>query len=134
MYRFDFVLTSSDGSAAPTSTTFTLNLEESQPGELVVGKNVVLGPAPPSPGGGAATGAVARHDVGLKLSARFRTVGQDVLLSVDTEMSALDPPSTVRKLVTRGNALASAGKSAVVATLQDEHKHYQLTVTPTRLR
>lgn len=49
-------------------------------------------------------------------------------------MSAFEPPTSVRKMVAKGNALATSGKSALVTTLEDDHKKYQLTVTPTKLR
>lgn len=56
------------------------------------------------------------------------------LLDVSVEMSTFDPPTTIRKVVAKGNALASVGKPAQVLSLDDEHKRYQLTVTPTKLR
>lgn len=103
----------------------------------MAGKNVPLTAAPPPPptaGAPVLASVGPRQDVGLKVVAQFKSVGQDLLLNIDTEMSALDPPTGIRKLTTRGNALATPGKSAVVATLQDAHVHYQLTVTPTRLK
>ncbi len=33
-----------------------------------------------------------------------------------------------------GDAIAAAGKPALVTTLEDDHKKFQLTVTPTKLR
>ncbi len=130
VYRLDFVLTTSEGTGAPSSTSFTLNLQELEKGEVVVGKNVVI--SPPSPGPN--PGAGPRQDVGTKVVATFQTLGDDVILDVSVEMSTFDPPSTVRKMVTKGNALASAGKPSLVTSLEDEHKRYQLTVTPTKLR
>lgn len=78
--------------------------------------------------------ASARQDVGIKVAASFRMAGDDVDLEVSAEMSAFDPPTTIRKLVAKGNSLASAGKSALVTTIEDDHRKYQLTVTPTKLR
>jgi hypothetical protein len=37
-------------------------------------------------------------------------------------------------MVAKGNAVASLGKPAVVTTLEDGGKRYQLSVTPTKLR
>ena len=138
VYRFDFVVTATDGTNPPTSTSFTLNLQDGDKGEMVVGKNVALSSAPPPPPGGtAAPGGVPhgpRQDVGLKVASGFRALGDDVMLDVVIEMSSFDPPSTVRKVVAKGNALATSGKPSLVTTLEDDHKRYQLTVTPTKLR
>jgi hypothetical protein len=135
VYRFDFVLSSSDASGTPSTTTFTLNLQEFDKGEVVVGKNVSLSPLPPG-GGSSPPMASARQDVGVKVAASFRMTptGDDVLLDVVTEMSAFEPPTSIRKMVMKGNAIAAAGKPALVTTLEDDHKKYQLTVTPTKLR
>jgi hypothetical protein len=134
VYRFDFALTANDGAAPPSTTSFTLVLQETEKGEVVVGKNVSLASAGP-PGSGAVM-AAARQDVGVKVAALFRAApgSDDVVLEVSTEMSAFEPPTSVRKMVARGNALATSGKSALVTTLDDDHKKYQLTVTPTKLR
>jgi hypothetical protein len=138
VYRFDFVLSSADGTSPPSSTSFTLNLQEADKGEVVVGKNVALSPPPPpSPSGGPGQGfGSARQDVGVKVAASFRMAptGDDVILDVVTEMSTFEPPTTVRKMVMKGNAIASAGKPALVTTLDDDHKKLELRVTPTKLR
>jgi len=138
VYRFDFVVTAVDGSNAPASTSFTLNLQERDKGEMVVGKNVPLSAPPPPPPSGSGTPAhstgSARQDVGLKVAAGFWMVGDDLMLDVAIEMSAFEPPSTIRKVVAKGNALATPGKPSLVTTLEDDHKRYQLTVTPTKLR
>ena len=138
VYRFDFVLTTIEGNGSPSNTSFTLNLQDGERGEMVVGKNVALYTAPPAAGPTAAAGPAfvgsPRQDVGMKVLAVFRTQGDDVLLDVNVELSTFDPPSTIRKVVARGNALASPGKPAIVTTLDDDHKRYQLTVTPTKLR
>ncbi len=126
VYRFDFVLTSSDGTSPATSTAFTLNLQEFDRGEMMVGKNVPLTLVPPST-------SPPRQDVGLKVAVQWRAAGDDVLLDVSTEMSALEPPSSIRKVVAKGGALASAGKSTVVTTMDSDNKKYQLTVTPTKV-
>ena len=132
VYRFDFVLSANDGTTPATSTAFTLNLQEFEKGEMVVGKNVAL-----TPGGTTAAGspmASPRQDVGMKVAAAFRMSGDELLLDVSTEMSAFEPPSSIRKVVSKGNALATAGKPTLVTTLENDNKKYQLTVTPTKLR
>ena len=70
----------------------------------------------------------------MKVVARYRMWGDDLLLVVDTELSAFEAPSSIRKVVAKGDALASAGKSTVVTSLESDNKKYQLTVTPTKLR
>jgi len=132
VYRFDFVLTVKDGSGAATPSTFTLVLEDGHPGEVHVGKNVPLTLAPPSGTGPAL--ASPRQDVGLKVKAIFRPLGDDVLLDVNLEMSQHDPPSTIRKVTATGNALASPGKPALVTVLDDDKKHWELNVTATKMR
>jgi hypothetical protein len=136
VYRFDFVLSSADGTSPASSTSFTLNLQEYDKGEVVVGKNVALSPSPSPPGGPGQGFGSARQDVGVKVAASFRMAptGDDVILDVVTEMSTFEPPTTVRKMVMKGNAIASAGKSALVTTLDDDHKKLELRVTPTKLR
>lgn len=131
VYRFDFVLSTEDGTGAPSLTSFTLNLQELEKGEVSVGKNVALpaaGATSPAPAAG------ARHDVGIKVSAVCRAVGDDVLLEVNAEVSSFEPPTTIRRLIARGDALAAPGKPTLVATLEEDHKRHQLTVTSTKLR
>lgn len=126
VYRLDFVLSADDAGGAPSSTSFTLNLEEHEKGEAMVGENVVLG-------GVSAGGGTARADVGAKLKARYRTVGEDLLLDVEMELSS-SHASDVSKVRASTNALAAPGKSSLVAVLDDRHHQYRLAVTPTRLR
>ena len=135
------MLAASDGSTPPGGgTTFSLVLQEAEKGEVVVGKNVSLATSspstPPSGAPGPSFGSMARQDVGTKVAASFRmtSTGDDVILDVATELSSFDAPSTVRKMVMKGNAIASPGKPALVTTLDDDHKKLQLTVTPTKLR
>jgi hypothetical protein len=141
VYRFDFVLAANDGSApGGGGTTFSLVLQEAEKGEVVVGKNVSLASSPPSSppagGPGPSFGSMARQDVGTKVAASFRmtSTGDDVILDVATELSTFEPPTSVRKMVMKGNAIATPGKPALVTTLDDDHKKLQLTVTATKLR
>jgi len=140
VYRFDFVLAANDGSApGGAGTTFSLVLQEAEKGEVVVGRNVSLAtppPPPPAGGPGPSIGSTARQDVGTKVAASFRMTssGDDVILDVATELSTFEPPTSVRKMVMKGNAIATPGKPALVTTLDDDHKKLQLTVTATRLR
>jgi hypothetical protein len=136
VYRFDFGLTTNDGTGAPpTTSSFTLNLQEHDKGEVHVGKNVALSSAPPAAASGTTGGAGGpRQDVGLKVAAEFHIVGDEPLLATSLEMSAFDPPSTIRKVVARGDALAVSGKPVLVTSLEEDHKRYQLTVTATKVR
>jgi hypothetical protein len=122
VHRFDFLLTTKDPAGSPPPTSFSLVVEEGSTAEMQLGKNVLL-----SPGG-------ARSDVGLKLKAHYRAVDDAVLVDVGLEMSSVDPAPNVRKLVTNGSVLASNGKSAVVVSLDEDRKHYELAVVPTKLR
>jgi hypothetical protein len=135
VYRLDFVLTTTEG-ANTQSTSFTLNLSEYDKGEVHVGKNVALSTSngTGTAGSGGTSGGSVRMDVGTKVAASFRSVGDDILLDVAVEMSAFDPPTTIRKVTEKGGAIAPAGKTTLVTSLDDDHKHYQLTVTPTKLR
>jgi hypothetical protein len=132
VYRLDFVLTAKEGPAVSPATSFTLTLAEGSHGEVVIGRNVALSSAVAGPAGGGAAPS-ARQDVGLKVKAQYRAVGDDLLFEITTELSALEPPSTVRKVVASGNALATPGKAALVLALDDDKRHYELTVTPTKL-
>ncbi len=139
VYRFDFGLSTSDGTgAAPTTSSFTLSMMEGDKGEVHVGKNVALSSpsVATSPGSGApmSTGGGPRQDVGLKVAAQFRAVGDEPLVDVSLEMSSFDPPSTIRKVVAKSDVLAVAGKPVLVTSLEEDHKRYQLTVTATRVR
>jgi hypothetical protein len=132
VYRLDFVLTASDGTGAPKTTSFTLNLLEADRGEVRLGKNIPIAMGAPV-GAGAPAMGVARQDVGLRVDAQYRTLGDDVLLEVSTELSASEPPE-IRKVTMRGVALAAPGRSTVVTTVEDDRKRYELSVTPTRVR
>jgi hypothetical protein len=135
VYRLDFVLAST-GEGAQT-TSFTMNLQENENGMVMIGKNVTLNPPSTAAPGSAPTpqpASTARQDVGIRIKADYRQAGEDLLLDVDAELSAVEAPSSIRKVVTRSKAFAAAGKPSLIATLDDDHKHYQLTVTPTKLR
>jgi hypothetical protein len=125
VYRLDFVVTSGDGAKPATSGTYTINLEENRSGDIHMGMNVPLTP----------TGS-ARQDVGIKLHCHFQRVGDDLLFHDNMEMSALEEPSTIRKISVNGNALISPGKPALVASAEDvaTHRRYQVMVTATKLR
>lgn len=120
MYRFDFALTSAEGTSQPTA--FTLNLEEWNKGEIRLGKNAALVP-----------GGSARQDVGLRVVTEFRTVEENVLLDVETEVSRIDSP-TVHKMSVKSKALLAPNRPTVVATVEDGSGRFQLMVTSTRLR
>ncbi len=129
VYRVDFVVSANDPGKAPTTSAYTLNLEEYGNGELHLGANVPLTPQ-------------ARQDVGLKIKASVaRTMGDDLLLRDQVEMSTVDDmtpqtPATIHKISTMGDAILHAGQSMLVASLEDplSHKRYQVSATATRLR
>lgn len=132
VYRLDFVVASNDAGKPVTSSTYSLNLEEEQSGDLRLGTNVPL--VAPSPGTKpGAPVAAPRQDVGLNLRAFLRVVGEDLLLHTAFEMSYVEDPSTIHKIASNGDALVSPGKPAVLCNLEDpsSHKHYQVTVTAT---
>ena len=133
IYRFDFVVTTIDGSgAAPVPSSFTMTLQEHDKGEMHVGKNVSLAP-PPSPSGAPSSGSSPRQDVGLKVVANFHMAGEEPLMDVGLEMSSFDPPTSIRKVVSKSEALVAVGKPVLVTSLDDDHKRHQLTVTATRI-
>ena len=86
VYRFDFVLAVNDGGTNVPTTSFTLILDRGKQREMLVGKNIPLSPTPAT--GPAPQFASPRQDVGIKVAAQFRGMGDDVLLDVSTEMSA----------------------------------------------
>jgi hypothetical protein len=146
VWRLDFVLTPKDPKDATlTPTTFTINIPDRQTGEIMVGKNVPLqvgGPPAPVTGGGAAIPHLMtpRQDVGLKVKAHiepFPNGGDDFLMDVDLELSGIEsgtPAASIRKVTARGAAVAMGGKSSMIVSLDDDKRHYELTVTPTKLR
>jgi hypothetical protein len=128
VYRFDFVVGEQDEGKVATSTTHTLNLEERQTGDIKVGVNIPLA--------GATPGATMRADVGVKLRASFVSAGDALLVDDEVEISVPKDSQTFRKMAVSGKALIAPGKPALVASVEDpiSHKHYQVTVTATKLR
>jgi hypothetical protein len=107
-----------------------MNLEENRRGQIATGSNVPL-----MPSGG------SRVDVGMKVKAMFYSVGDDILIESDAELSSAESgapgqPSTIHKVSATGEALVSPGKPTLVASAEDPqgHSHYQLIVTATKLR
>jgi hypothetical protein len=127
MFRLDFVVTSADGGAS----TFSLGVAERRRAEIMVGKNVPLSAAPPS--GSAPLPPAPRQDVGLKISAEVAPDGDDVVVHVNVESSSFDPPSSIRKLVASADILAVPGKATPAIKLDDDHKHFEITVLTTPL-
>ena len=126
LYRLEFVVAGPSGGAATSNNgTYTMNLEEGRHGELVSGANVPL-----------VAGAHGRADVGLKIKATYGMSGEDLLVEMDTEMNSVDEPTGVHKMVSRGYALVSPGKPALLASIDDAQgkKRYQVTVAATKLR
>jgi hypothetical protein len=123
VYRVDFVVAATDPGKPVQTSTYTLNLEEYENGQLRLGSNVQLTPQ-------------SRQDVGLKISASLRPRGDDLLLRDEIEMSGLDDPGTIHKITTEGDALLRTGQQTLVASLEDplSHKRYQVSASATRLR
>jgi hypothetical protein len=121
------VVTSADGVA----NTFSLGVAERRRGEIMIGKNVPL--SVPAPGGSAPAPPGPRQDVGLKISAEVDPNGEDIIVHVNVESSAFDPPSSIRKLVASAEVLALPGKQTSVIKLDDDHKHFEVTVVATPL-
>ena len=115
VYRLDFLVEGTN------PTTYTLNLEERQSGEVKSGFNIALP-------------TQARIDVGLLIRCRYTTEGDTLLLHTITELSASDDASTIRKIATSSDVLVATGKPALVTSIDDGKKRQQVTVTATRLR
>ena len=135
MYRLDFALSSNDPKATVPQGTFTMNLLEDETGVLSMGRSVVLAAATTSDKPGSLGGA-PRADVGLMLRESFRMVGEDLLVTSNTELSGMEDGGAIRKLVANDQALVPSGKPTLVSSIDDStsHKHYQVMVTATKLR
>jgi hypothetical protein len=127
VYRLEFQLTTAEPGKAPTTTQFALNVVEHRAAELEIGDNVPLS------GSGGPNGAAIRQHVGTRVVANVEARGPDLLLDVDTELSALVGPGIVHKLQTKDVALAPIGKKTVVASIDHDRAHTELVVTPNRL-
>lgn len=125
VYRLDIVLAETAPGKAPTSNSYTLNLEEYDNGEIVMGSNMVLEPH-------------MRMDVGLKIKASLRPSSDGIVLHDAIEMSGVDDSaqSAIHKLTTMGDAVLRQGQPVLVASLDDplSHKHYQVTAAATLIR
>jgi len=133
VWRFDFVFTPKDPkdpTLAPTA--FSVNIPDHDGAEVTIGRNVPLSTVP-----GATSSP--RQDVGLKVKAHIQPfqTGTDLLMDVELELSTAEtgtPVSTIRKMTTRGTAVVANAKSVQIVSLDDDKHHYELTVTPTKLR
>jgi hypothetical protein len=119
MYRLDFELTTTEPGKPAATIAFSLNLDEHRVGEVTLGDNVAVGGA--------------RQNVGLRVSASYELAGGDLLLTVNTELSTLVSPSATHRIQTQGMALATPGKQTLVASLDHDHAHTQVSVTATKL-
>jgi hypothetical protein len=126
--RLDFVIAESEGGKTTASTAYSLTLREHTTGEIKMGANV--------PVAGSNPGTTMRVDVGLVLRANWSAVGDALLIEDDVEISAPKDAQTFHKIAVKGNAFALPGKPAVLAKLEDPagRKHYQVTVTATKVR
>ena len=132
---------SKDATLSPTA--FSINIIEKNSGEVTIGRNVALQAAPapgPGPAGAVMHAGSPRPDVGLKVKAHPRGLPntEDMVLDVTLEMSNVEGntngAANIRKLTTQGSAVVALGKSALVMSVDDAQKHYELTVTTTKLR
>ena len=124
VYRVDFVVVANEPGKPAQQSAFTLNLEDYDNGELHLGSNVQLTPQ-------------SRQDLGLKIKASLRPMTNDDLLMHDAvELSGVDDPQTIHKIMTSGDALLRTGQQTLVASLEDplSHKRYQVSAQATRLR
>lgn len=137
VYRLDFALSIADPGKPPSTTEYTLNLEENSRGEIRMGKNVPLSPRPPGSAGAAASGqpAVMRQDVGLLIRCSLISSPEGMTLQSDAEMSDM-VDTTIHKVSLKGDAPLTPGKQALIASSEDPgtRRRYQLTVNATKLR
>jgi hypothetical protein len=124
VYRVEFVVAANDPGKPAQTSAYTLNLEEHDVGEVRMGTNIAISPQ-------------ARQDVGLKIQAHVFSLGDDLLMRDEIEMSGAEDGSTaIHKVTTMGGALLKTGQQTLVASLEDplSHKHYQVSASATRLR
>jgi hypothetical protein len=119
------VATNEPGLPAAT-TQFAFNLEEGKPSEVSIGENV------PLPGQGSGVSAIRQH-VGMRLSMYYDLRGTDLLIHVDSQLSALSGTSGVHEIAAKDVALAPPGKKTVVLAISHDRSHTSISVTPTRL-
>ena len=127
VYRLDFELSTSEPGKPATTTRFSLNLREHDPGEAMIGDNLAL------PGSGGPNGAPVRQNVGVKVHALCEQRGAALLVDVDTQLSSMVAPATMHEIVTRDVALAAFGKKTLVSSVDHDGARTQLFVTPARL-
>ncbi len=127
IYRLDFELTTTEPGKPPTTIAFSLNVDAHHVAEATLGDNVPLA------GSGGATGAPMRQNVGMKVNASFEPRGAALLLDVTTDLSTMSGPSSVHRMSTRDVALATVGQKTLVASIDHDHAHTQLSVTPSKL-
>ena len=128
VYRVDFVVASADPGKPETSSSYTLNIEEQNRGEILVGANVPLTPQ-----------GQTRQDVGLKIKVWVKPVGHDLVLADNVEMSSVDEgapaPVPIHKMTTEGEAVLRDGQPGLVASLEDPlHRRYRITASATLIR
>lgn len=128
VYRLDFTVAENEPGKAASSTAYALNLGEHSTGEIKMATNIALA--------GPARGSTMRADVGLVLRASFAVSGDDLLVDDEVEISSPKDAQTFRKMSAKGNALVVPGQPAMVASVEDPvgHRHYQVTLTATKLR
>jgi hypothetical protein len=132
VYRLDYVVSVTEAGKPTLISNHTMSVEDGNSGDLHAGANIPLGGGPgPSP----------RQDTGLSIRCHLTRLGEDLLLHSTTEMSNPQPaseqgPWSIRKITANGDVVASPGKPAVVASVQEpvSGARYEVTVTATKLR
>ena len=127
VYRLDFELTTTEPGKPPSTTQFALNVIEHRPAELAIGDNA------PLRGSSTPTGSPMFQRVGTRVNASYEARGADLLLDIETELSAFAGPGVVHSVRTKDVALAAIGQKTVVASIDHDRVHTQLVVTPNRL-
>jgi hypothetical protein len=125
-YRLDYLIAATEAGKAPAHSSYTLNVEDNGMSEVRLGANVPLG------GGSMAT---PRQDVGVHVRGEIHLAGEQVSLRSDVELSAMDEPPAVRKMVAHTTVMVTPGKPAIIARMDDptSHRRYEVTVTATRV-
>jgi hypothetical protein len=123
LYRVDFTLSSNDVGKPPTTSAYTINLEDETTGEIRMGSNIALS-------------SNARQDVGLMIRTSYVPVDDNILLEATFELSGAEDGGSIRKIMLRGSALLASGKETLLASVEDpiSHKKFQLSATAQKIR
>jgi hypothetical protein len=135
VYRLDYAVSVSEPGKAAVTSSYVLNVEEGNSGEVHAGANIPLvtssSPSHASP----------RQDVGVLLRCQLTRAGNDLLLHDTAELSSPelrddDGPGAIHKISANDDVVVTPGKPALVASVEEpvSHARYEITVTATKLR